>query len=603
HPPGRDEGSEPPQGRRRPYLHRKDLPMPTLVSVNMGMPRDVAWNGVTVHTGAWKDPVDGARLVRRLGMDGDGQGDTYGHGGPNRAVLVYQSESYDHWREHFGRNDLGPGVFAENLTVDGLGDADVCIGDRYRIGEAEFEVSQPRVTCYRAGLRIGEPQLAALLVAHHRPGFYMRVITEGRVQAGDEIIRTATGSGQVSVAAVDALLYLPEPDLETVRRAVDIPALSSGWQGSLRKLLDGATNAETPSPVTAEPAWAGFRTLQVAGVVHESPTVASISLTDPDGAPLPAARPGQYLTVRVPAGPGGAVRSYSLSSAPSSDTYRISVKREPSGLVSSYIHDSVRPGTQLQVAAPRGEFVLEDDTRPVVLVSAGIGITPMLAMLHWLAAERNERQVWWLHATRHPSEEAFSAETHALFGTLPHARASIYYSAADDLPASPTNSVLGRLSTDRLIAHQLPPDAVAYICGPTKFMTDMTIGLQTAGLDPGNIHTETFGTLAPINPGVVEHARRSPHQPGGTPGTGPMVTFVRSGVSAPFNTTRSSLLEFAETCDVPVRWQCRTGVCRTCETGLLAGDVDYAPAPLDTPPAGTVLPCCARPTTDLFLDM
>lgn len=345
--------------------------MPTLVSVNVGRPREVAWNGVTVHTGAWKDPVDGPRLVRRLGLDGDGQGDTAGHGGPHRAVLVYQRDSYDYWREHFGRDDLRPGTFAENLTVEGLGDTEVCIGDRYRIGEAEFEVSQPRVTCYRAGLRIGEPRLAALLVAHHRPGFYLRVITEGRIRAGDEIVRTVAGPGQVSVTEVDALLYLPRPDLETLRRAVALSALSPGWRGSLRELLEGATNVGPPSPATAEPAWAGFRALLVADIAAESPTVASISLTDPDGATLPHVRPGQYLSVRVPVGAGGAVRSYSLSSAPDADLYRISVKREPGGLVSGYLHDSVRPGTELQVAAPRGDFVLTDDPRPVVLASAG----------------------------------------------------------------------------------------------------------------------------------------------------------------------------------------------------------------------------------------
>jgi ferredoxin len=131
----------------------------------------------------------------------------------------------------------------------------------------------------------------------------------------------------------------------------------------------------------------------------------------------------------------------------------------------------------------------------------------------------------------------------------------------------------------------------------------MDAGLQAAGLDPGNIHTETFGALAPINPGVVEHARRPPHQPDGAPGTGPLVTFARSGISAPFDTARSSLLEFAEACDVPARWSCRTGVCRTCETGLLAGDVDYSPDPLDTIPGDAVLPCCARPRTDVVIDM
>ena len=167
-------------------------------------------------------------MVRRLNIEGDGQGDLAGHGGEQRAVLVYQVESYRHWQEFFGRDDLEHGAFGENFTVEGLADDEVCIGDRYRIGEAEFEVTQPRVTCFRVGMRMGEPQLPSLLVAHHRPGFYLRVLTEGRVSAGDEIVRTARGPHALSVADVDALLYLPGHDPERLRAALDIPALSPG---------------------------------------------------------------------------------------------------------------------------------------------------------------------------------------------------------------------------------------------------------------------------------------------------------------------------------------------------------------------------------------
>jgi len=148
-------------------------------------------------------------MVRRLNIDGDGQGDLAGHGGEQRAVLVYQIDSYRHWQQHLGRDDFGYGQFGENLTVDGMADDEVCIGDRYRIGEAEFEVTQPRVTCYRVGLRLGEPRLPALLVSHHPPGFYMRAITEGHIQPGDAIVKTRTGPGALSVADTDALLYLP----------------------------------------------------------------------------------------------------------------------------------------------------------------------------------------------------------------------------------------------------------------------------------------------------------------------------------------------------------------------------------------------------------
>src|SRR3954453_10489638 len=213
----------------------------SLVSVNVGMPRDVSWQGKTVFTGVWKQPVTGPQRVGRLNIDGDGQGDRGGHGGEQRAVLVYQLEAYSHWRQHFGRSDFTHGEFGENFTVDGLPDDTVCIGDRYRIGDTEFEVTQPRVTCYRVGMRVGEPDLPSLLVSHHRPGFYMRVITEGTVQAGDSIVKTRSGPGALSIADTDALLYLPDRDIAKLRVAVDIPALSPGWQGSFRDLLRGST--------------------------------------------------------------------------------------------------------------------------------------------------------------------------------------------------------------------------------------------------------------------------------------------------------------------------------------------------------------------------
>src|SRR6476646_7419744 len=161
--------------------------MARLLSVNVGLPRDIAWRGNTVHTAIWKDPVQDRRMVRRLNIDGDKQGDLLGHGGEHRAVFVYQIESYRYWQDRLGRSDFTYGQFGENFTVEGLADDEVCIGDRYRIGEALFEVTQPRVTCYRVGIRMNEPAMPSLLVAHHRPGFYLRVLEEGPVQAGDEI--------------------------------------------------------------------------------------------------------------------------------------------------------------------------------------------------------------------------------------------------------------------------------------------------------------------------------------------------------------------------------------------------------------------------------
>ena len=578
--------------------------VPVLVSVNVGLPKDVSWHGKTVCTGIWKDPVAGPRMVRRLNIDGDGQGDLQGHGGEQRAVLVYQVQSYEYWRHRLGRDDLSYGSFGENLTVDGLPDAEVCIGDRYRIGAAEFEVTQPRVTCYRLGIRLDLPELPALLVGQHRPGFYMRVITEGTIQAGDPVVRTRTGPGELSVADTDALLYLPGRDRAKLRVAVTIPALSPGWQGSFRDLLNvPGTDSPAPTPGTA-PAWPGFRPLRVTSLHRESDTVTSICLAAPDGTALPAARAGQYLALRV-AGAGAPVpvRSYSLSSAPGAEIYRISVKAEPHGLASSYLNREVRAGAVLDAAAPRGNFTLDGGDGPVLLVSAGIGVTPVLAMLHQLAADRSQRDIWWLHGARGPREHPFAAEAHTLLISLPNAREHVYYSAATPAGRRRAHAAAGHLTREALAGLGIPAGASAYICGPAAFMGGMQDALTALGLDPAAIHTELFGALPAVTPGITGQATRPPHEPAGPPVSGPMVTFARSGITTAFGAGRGSVLDLADACDVPSRWSCRTGVCHTCVTPLLSGQIGYAPVPLEPPDRGQVLICCARPSTDIVLDM
>ncbi|GGM91734.1 MOSC and FAD-binding oxidoreductase domain-containing protein [Streptomyces fuscichromogenes] len=575
--------------------------MARLLSVNVGMPQDVSWQGRTVRTGAWKAPVPGRRMVRRLNVEGDGQGDLAGHGGEIRAVLVYQLESYRYWRKRLGRDDLAFGMFGENFTVDGLPDDEVCIGDRYRIGEAEFEVTQPRVTCYRVGMRLGEPAMASLLVAHHRPGFYLRVITEGRVQAGDGITRTRRGPGELSVADTDALLYLPGRDPAKLRTALDIPALSPGWQQSFRELAAaGRSGQPGPGPGPGSP---GFRPLCVARIVPETADVSSVHLGSTDGTPLPEARPGQYLSLRLAVdGTARAVRSYSLSAAPTGSAYRISVKHEPHGKVSGYIHARLRAGDLVDVAGPSGTFVLEAGTAPVVLLSAGIGVTPVLAMLHRLAAVRDPRPVWWIHTARDRAHHAFADEAHALLARLPHAREHIHYTAQAPPPGD-DRVTRGRPTAASLTALGVPAGADAYLCGPTAFMDDLGGHLRELGLRPERIRTERFGALAAVNPGVTPTAPVPPHQPPGPPGTGPLVTFTRSGVTTRWSPAHASLLELAEACDVPTRWSCRTGVCHTCVTPLLTGDVTYTAPPLELPAPGTVLVCCTTPAAEVVLDL
>jgi len=580
-----------------------------LLSVNVGLPQDVTWHGKTVHTAVWKKPVAGPQMVRRLNIDGDGQGDLAGHGGEQRAVFVYQIESYRYWQEQLGRDDFTYGQFGENFTVQGLADDQVCIGDRYQIGGAVFEVTQPRVTCFRVGIRMDNPQMPALLVSHHRPGFYFRVLTEGPVQAGQEIIKLASGPEAMTVAETDALLYLPGHPRQQVLRALRIPALSGGWKTSFQDMLDQSGNgtgnaglAEASPP----PAWPGFRSLAVTEIGQESETVISVHLADPGGQSVPAALPGQFLTLRLHPDPAGPplLRSYSLSGPPGARDYRISVKREEHGAGSQFLHTRVRTGDLLEVAAPRGTFTLRPGQAPVLLISAGVGATPVLAMLHALAATHSGRDIWWLYSARRRADEPFAAESRALLAALPGAHRHICFTspAPDDVQGRDYDTA-GRLAAPVLAALDLPADADAYLCGPPAFMTDISAALAAGGVAPARIHTEVFGAGPALTPGIAPAPVRRPHPPAGQPGSGPLVAFARSDLSVPWDPGYASLLEFAEACDVPVRWSCRVGVCHTCETTVISGTVRYAPDPVDAPADGDTLICCSQPRDDLVLDL
>ena len=286
-----------------------------------------------------------------------------------------------------------------------------------------------------------EPRMAALLVSHGRPGFYLRVLEEGLVGAGDEIVKIADGPERMTVADINALLYLRGHRREDLQRALRIPALSPGWQGSFRALLDqpsdgglGAGNAGLSGENGPPPAWTGFRTLRVSRIDQESLTVFSLTLTSLDGQPLATPLPGQFVVLRLHPDPEAAplLRSYSLSSAPEADHYRISIKREEHGAASNYLRDHIRVGDCLEVSAPRGAFTLRSDERPAVLLSAGVGVTPVLAMLHALASTRSTREVWWLYGARNGAEHPFARECDELLRQLPRSCRYIVYSQASD---------------------------------------------------------------------------------------------------------------------------------------------------------------------------
>jgi ferredoxin-NADP reductase/MOSC domain-containing protein YiiM len=548
-----------------------------------------------------------------LNLEGDGQGDLSGHGGEQRAVFVYQIESYRYWQEQLKRTDFVPGQFGENFTLEGLADDAVCIGDRYQIGSALFEVTQPRVTCYRVGIRLNEPRMPALLTSSGRTGFYFRVLREGEVRADDEVVKMGEAEERMTVAEINALLYLPNHPRDRLERALRIEALSPGWRSSFEALLQskttalGSGNAGLVPAAAAHPVEPGFRPLLVEAIEQESADILSLSLRHPDGQPLRPALPGQYLVLRLPqvrAGPP-IFRSYSLSGPVSVERYRISVKIEPNGAAGTHLRERVRAGDVLDVSWPRGSFILQSGHRPVVLLSAGIGATPVLAMLHALAAARSPRQVLWLHGARDGQHHPFAAEVRRLMSALAHGRSYVSYSRPGSRDKIGEEfDATGHMSRSVLAEVGVPREADVYLCGPARFMADMKEALVAVDVLPGRIHVEIFNGSESMTPGVVGAASRVPHVPGDDADTGPLVSFTRSGIAVHWKASAyHNILELAEACDVPVRWSCRTGVCHNCESGLVSGTVAYEPQPLEMPTDGNLLVCCSQPIGDVAVDL
>jgi ferredoxin-NADP reductase len=344
--------------------------------------------------------------------------------------------------------------------------------------------------------------------------------------------------------------------------------------------------------------------MRVTHIHKESDSVTSFVLVPIDGQPLPLFQAGQFVVVRlqVDHDKPAVLRSYSLSDLPVADHFRISVKSEPHGIGSAFLCNRTREGDVLDVSAPRGSFTLRPGNNPLILLSAGVGATPVMSMLHALAAEKSPREIWWIYGARNRVEHPFAEESRFLLKQLSRGRGYIIYSkpAATDSVGDDFDAT-GHIDVALLERNGVTPNSDFYLCGPSSFLGDMRNGLQNWGVRAQNVHTEIFGAVEGITPGMARVVH-TPHLPQGPPGLGPSVSFARSGITTAWNSKYQNLLELAEACDVPVRWSCRTGVCHTCMTGLIGGSVTYQPEPLERPAPGNVLVCCSQPDASITLD-
>ena len=583
-------------------------PPMTLKSVNVSMPRDVDHDGKTVTTGIFKEPLEGRIKLKRLNLEGDGQADLWGHGGAFRSVYAYSFENYRYWADALGRDDLTIGQFGENFTVEGMLDDEVCIGDVFRIGGALVEVSQPRIPCYKLAIKIGIEGFQNRFLKSGRVGFYLRVLEEGEVAADDPIVLVRAEPNAMTVREVSDLLYFDKGNLEATRRALQIPALAHGWKGSF---AERPAKAEVSTDVRK-----GLRNFVVSQKVAESETITSFYLTPRDGAPLPSFLPGQFLSLDldIPGRPTPVIRTYSLSDSPNPDSYRLSIKREPApaddpdlpaGLSSSYFFDRVEVGATIRVAAPRGKFHLDPDSeRAVVLLSAGVGLTPMISMLNAIVQSDGAREVWFVHGARNGREHAMGDHVRRLAAEHANVHAHVPYSQPDpgDRVGRDFDSI-ERVDLD-LLKQILPfGDYDFFVFGPTPFMRSLYCGLLSLGLSESRIHYEFFG------PGSMLTEESKPVRPTEVSTVdselagGATVTFARSGVTAGWNPACDSILDLAERHGLSPAYSCRSGICHTCMCDLTEGEVEYVDEPLDPPGPAQVLICCATPKTDLVLEV
>jgi ferredoxin-NADP reductase/MOSC domain-containing protein YiiM len=581
--------------------------MNRLLSVNVSLPKDITNKGKAVSTGIFKEPVEGRIKVNTLNLEGDGQADLIGHGGIFRAVYVYSNENYAYWEKELNKHDFKYGQFGENFTVEGMSDDEIHVGDRFKIGNALFEVTQPRVPCYKLAIKMGVEGFYNQILSSGRLGFYFRVIEEGEVGAGDNIEKVFEDPQKMTINEVNSLLYFNKDDFNAIEKVLKIKALSPGWKTSFENRL---TKAELSEQIQDK-----YITFTVSKKVPESQTITSFYLVSEDQEPLPSFLPGQFLPLKldIPGQYKPVIRTYSISDSPNKDYYRLTIKRESPppdrpdlypGVSSNYFHDQVEPGTKLLAKAPRGKFFLNSKSdHPVVLLSAGVGLTPLISMMNAIVESGSNQEVWFIHGARNSVEHAMSDHIRKVAQQNDNVHVHVAYSKPlpENLAGRDYDSK-GYVDIE-LLKKILPGnEAEFYLCGHTAFMKSLFNGLLEWEVPEYCINYEFFGPASLLK----DRARVS------TPkreaevvdcSSEIEVEFSKSGVKTNWNPSFDSILDLAEANGLSPDYSCRSGICHTCMCRLEDGEVEYVEEPLDPPEEGCVLICVSKPKKNIVVDI
>ncbi|MDA2919316.1 MOSC domain-containing protein [Desulfobacterota bacterium AH_259_B03_O07] len=578
-----------------------------LLSVNVSLPKEIQFKGKIVKTGIFKEPVEGRVGVRTLNIDGDGQADLLSHGGIYRAVYVYSYDNYAYWEKELSREDFTIGQFGENFTVEGMLDDEIHVGDVFRIGSALFEVTQPRVPCYKLAIKMEVEGFYNQILSSGRLGFYFRVLEEGEVGAGDIIEKVSKDPVGLTITEVNNLMYFDKDNFDDMRKALRVKALSPGWRKSFEDRMAKAEISEK----TLEK----YRTLIVTKKIPESETITSFYLEPEDKKPLPSFMPGRFLPLKldIQGQYKPVYRTYSISDSPNKDYYRLTIKRELAppdkpdvypGVSSNYFHDQVVPGTKLLVKSPRGKFFLDPEGEsPVVLLSAGVGLTPLISMLNSIVESDSKRSTWFIHGARSSSEHAMGKHVRSMAKENGNVRVHIRYSKP--MP----NDIQGNDYDDKgyvdieLLKRILPnKDFDFYLCGPAPFMKSLFNGLLDWGVPESRINYEFFGPASLIKDRAKVSTPKRAAEASECSGE-IEVAFSRSGVKANWNPSLESILDLAEANGLSPDYSCRSGICHTCKSILEEGEVEYVLEPLDPPDPGSVLICCSKPKTNIVVQI
>jgi ferredoxin-NADP reductase/MOSC domain-containing protein YiiM len=581
--------------------------MGRLLSVNVSLPKEITHKGKTVTTGIFKEPVKGRIKVNTLNLEGDGQADLIGHGGIFRAVYVYSYDNYAYWEKELNRDDYKYGQFGENFTVEGMLDNEIHVGDRFKIGSALFEVTQPRVPCYKLAIKMDVEGFYSKILSSGRLGFYFRVIEEGEVGAGDDIEKVFEDPQKMTINEVNNLLYFNKDDFNGIEKALKIKALSPGWKTSFENRL---AKAELSEQIQDK-----YITLTVSKKVPESQNIASFYLVSEDKEPLPSFLPGQFLPLKldIPGQYKPVIRTYSISDSPNKDYYRLTIKRELAppdrpdlypGVSSNYFHDEVEPGTKLLAKAPRGKFFLNSKgDNPIVLLSAGVGLTPLISMMNSIVESGTNQEVWFVHGTRNSLEHAMGDHIRKVAQQNDNVHLHVAYSKplTENLKGRDYDSK-GYVDIE-LLKKILPGNkAEFYLCGPPPFMKSLFNGLLEWEVPEYCINYEFFGPASLLKDRAkVSTPKRAVEA---TDCSGEIeVEFSKSGVNTNWNPSFESILDLAEASGLTPDYSCRSGICHTCMCRLEDGEVEYVEEPLDPPEEGCVLICVSKPKKNIVVDI